>query len=96
MNKLELVKYYAKFYGVTQEESVEELAQMTDFLIGLVNSLSLDEKVTLQGFGAFGIVERAGRNGRNPGTGEAIVITSKKVVKFEPQKTLKESVNNKQ
>lgn len=51
------------------------------------------EKVQLVGFGTFEVRERAGRTGRNPRTGEEIVIEAAKVPAFKAGKALKDAVN---
>jgi DNA-binding protein HU-beta len=50
------------------------------------------EEVVIANFGSFKVKERAERKGRNPKTGEEIIIPAKKVVSFSPGKNLKESV----
>ncbi len=50
------------------------------------------DKVTLLGFGAFSVSERAAREGRNPKSGETITIPAKKVVKFKAGSQLVDSV----
>jgi nucleoid DNA-binding protein len=50
-------------------------------------------KVQLVGFGTFEVRERAGRTGRNPRTGEEIVIDAAKVPAFKAGKALKDAVN---
>jgi len=49
-------------------------------------------KVTLVGFGTFGVSKRKARVGRNPQTGKEIKIPAKKVPKFSPGKALKNAV----
>jgi len=51
-----------------------------------------DGKVTLTGFGSFQVKEQKERAGRSPQTGEKIKIPAKKVVKFNPGKTLQKVV----
>ena len=50
-------------------------------------------KLNLVGFGAFSCVQRKARTGRNPKTGVAIDIPSKKVVRFRAGKGLSDVVN---
>lgn len=50
-------------------------------------------KLSLVGFGAFSCVQRKARTGRNPKTGSAIDIPSKKVVRFRAGKGLSDVVN---
>ena len=49
--------------------------------------ISNGDKVVISGFGNFELVDRAPRIGRNPHTGEAVPIPSKKTVKFSPSET---------
>lgn len=52
-----------------------------------------EETVTISNFGTFKIVERGERKGRNPRTGEEIIIPAYKIVRFTPAKTLKDKIN---
>ncbi len=58
----------------------------------ITKSLKKEEDVTLVGFGAFKVVKRKARKGRNPYTGEEIKIKATKAPKFTPGKVLKEAV----
>lgn len=53
------------------------------------NALEYGEKVKLLGFGNFSLRFKKARPGRNPKTGESILITSRRVVVFKPGKQLK-------
>ena len=52
-------------------------------------------EVSLRGFGTFEPVNRAGRLGRNPQTGEAKVVPPYRTVSFRASKSLKALVNPK-
>lgn len=58
-------------------------------------TLSAGDKVSFVGFGSFEVTERAAREGRNPATGESILIGSSKTPKFKASKNLKDAVNAK-
>jgi DNA-binding protein HU-beta len=57
-------------------------------LANLADAMEKGERVTLAGFGSFKVVERAEQKGRNPQTGQSIVIPAHNVVKFRPGKDL--------
>jgi DNA-binding protein HU-beta len=57
-------------------------------LANLAEAMEKGERVTLAGFGSFKVVERAEQKGRNPQTGQSIVIPAHNVVKFRPGKDL--------
>ncbi|MGY0393927.1 MULTISPECIES: HU family DNA-binding protein [unclassified Fusobacterium] len=59
----------------------------------LEESLKAGEEINFIGWGKFEVVEKAERVGRNPKTGEEIVIPAKKTVKFKAGKNLVEKMN---
>lgn len=63
------------------------------FLDLLTEELKKGEKVSFVGFGTFEVVERAAREGRNPQTGESLMIKACKTPKFKPGKAFKELIN---
>ena len=55
-------------------------------------ALEAGEKVSLVGFGAFDVKERAARMGRNPRTKEEVEIPATRVPLFKAGKALKDTV----
>ena len=55
--------------------------------------LAAGEQVKLSGFGGFTVVHNRARRGRNPLTGETIVIGVHRVVKFKPSPVLTGAMN---
>ncbi len=51
--------------------------------------------VTVSGFGSFKVKTRAAHNGRNPKTGEAVMVPEQKTITFKPLAKLKEELNHK-
>ncbi len=58
-------------------------------------ALARGERVELRGFGAFSVKQRAARIGRNPRTGEAVQVASKRLPYFKTGKELRERLNSK-
>ena len=75
---------------LTKKQADEALSAFMDTV---TETLVAGDKVSLVGFGAFEITERAAREGRNPATGASVSIPASKVPKFKPSKNLKEAVN---
>ena len=50
-------------------------------------------KIQLVGFGTFEVAERGEREGRNPKTGETMMISASRTPKFKAGKALKDMVN---
>ena len=55
-------------------------------------SLAVGEQVKLSGFGNFELRDKKERPGRNPKTGEKVLITARRVVTFSPGNKLKARV----
>ena len=58
----------------------------------IAEALREGDKVELRGFGSFRTRNRNARQGRNPRTGEAVQVPSKRVPFFRAGKDLKEGV----
>lgn len=87
--KTELAKAVAeqvKINKITASSAVETVFETIKIL------LAQGETVTVKGFGTFRAVEKAGRTTRNPRTGEQIIISAHKAVKFKPSPEFKDSV----
>ena len=90
MNKGQLISKIAEDAGLTKAQATAALDAVVD---GVTGALKSGDKLTLVGFGTFGISSRAARKGRNPQTGKEINIPAKNVVKFKAGKELTEKVN---
>lgn len=89
MNKAELIDAITLKTDGTKAQT----AAMLDALTATIQeALTTEDTVQLVGFGTFAVAERAGREGRNPATGDTISIPAKKVVKFKVGKVLSDAV----
>ena len=88
MNKVELVAAIADKAGITKADAERALNAFTETV---EETLKKGEQIALVGFGTFGIVERAAREGRNPATGKTIKIPAKKAPQFTAGKALKDA-----
>lgn len=75
--------------------SKKEASDAVEAVFAIVRgSLCNGGKVKVSGFGAFVVNEKNARRGRNPRTGQAITIDSRRVLSFKPSQVLKERVNS--
>lgn len=89
MNKSELVTKVASVSGYSKKDT--EI--ITDaFLNAIVQTLADGEKITLTNFGSFEVKEHGLRVGRNPKSGEAVIIEPSKTTVFHPSPFLKNAV----
>jgi integration host factor subunit alpha len=70
-----------------------DLAEAVYREIGLSRSES-SEQVKLAGFCTFSLRDKKERMGRNPKTGKAVPITSRRVLVFKPSQILRERVDS--
>jgi len=92
MTKAELVEAIRAGAGIGKGQAEKAVEA---FQNAVTKSLKKGDKLTLTGFGTFGVSNRKARMGRNPQTGETIKIKAAKVPKFTPGKALKEAVGGK-
>lgn len=90
MKKSELITAMAEKSGLDKKSAEKALNAFTDTV---AEALKAGDKVQLVGFGTFEVSERGERSGRNPQTGEEMVIPASKNPKFKAGKSLKEKVN---
>jgi integration host factor subunit alpha len=91
MTKADLVEAVANTCEFRKNESqdiVEEVFAL------MKNCLENGEDLKISGFGKFTVKSKAPRNGRNPQTGTAIIITPRKVLTFKPSPVLKDLLND--
>ena len=90
MTKADLVEGFYMMSGFTKKESAEIVDSVFDQLKA---TLAAGENVKVSGFGSFEVKEKATRRGRNPQTGEAIEIASRRILTFKPSAVLKNAMN---
>ena len=90
MNKTELVAAVAEQAGLSKKHAEAAVKAFTDVV---AEALKAGDKIQLVGFGTFEVSERAAREGRNPRTGETMIIEASKTPKFKAGKALKDLVN---
>jgi len=66
------------------------------FVEGIRTGLLRGDRVTISGFGTFGVSQRKARRVRNPRNGRAMEIAAKRVPRFAPGMELKQTVNSSQ
>jgi DNA-binding protein HU-beta len=91
MNKTDLTSKVAELSGLTKIDA-ERAVEAT--FSAITSALKGGDDVRLVGFGSFSVASRPERDGKNPRTGEKIVIPAGKQPKFSAGKALKDSVNS--
>jgi DNA-binding protein HU-beta len=90
VNRSELIDAIAKSADISKAAAGRALDGTVD---AVSSALKQGRMVTLVGFGTFYVGKRAARNGRNPQTGAALKIESRRVPKFRAGKALRDALN---
>ena len=90
MNKQELIDQVASAADMTKSDAASAVEALLDTITG---ALKKGDDVRLTGFGSFVVTKRAASTGRNPRTGEAMMIPASNNPKFKAGKALKDAVN---
>lgn len=91
MTKSELIELVSSKAGVFSRKDVEII--IDTLFQGMTDSLIKGGKVEIRGFGSFKLKSREGRQGRNPKSGENVMIGAKKVPFFKAGKEIRERIN---
>ncbi|MEI8183753.1 MAG: HU family DNA-binding protein [Desulfomonile sp.] len=92
MNKFHIAQALRKNSNVP----LRKIYKIVDkFFETIFDALLSGDRIEIRGFGIFEVREHAGYTGRNPTTGEEIVVLPKKLPFFRVGKDLKERVNRK-
>ncbi len=90
MTKADLVERIYDRVGFSKKEAAEVVESIFEII---KVRLEAREKVKISGFGNFVINEKRPRKGRNPQTGDEIVISGRRVLTFKPSQVLKRTIN---
>jgi DNA-binding protein HU-beta len=99
MNKGELTRSFSRRTGLSLRRSrraIEALFGTEGKLMGLIPAtLAQGKSVRLSGFGTFETRRRAARPGRNPRTGEPLMIQAARLPTFRAGRPLKDKIRAK-
>jgi len=76
--------------GFTNKQSIELVEIILEIMKG---SLASGEDVLISGFGKFCVKHKRERRGRNPATGEDMMLKERRVVTFKCSENLRKKVN---
>ena len=90
LTKADIVEMICIENGWTKRMSTEIVESALQII---KDTLGSGEDVLISGFGKFCVKEKAVRKGRNPATGEALMLDPRKVVTFKCSGKLRERIN---
>ena len=90
LTKSHIIDAVAESNGYTRKKSIETVETVLELI---KRSLESGEDVLISGFGKFSVKQKAKRKGRNPATGEDMILTPRRVVTFKCSGILRDKIN---
>jgi integration host factor subunit alpha len=90
MTKADIVEQIYELVGFSKKESAELVEKVFE---AIKDTLARGEKVKVSGFGNFVVRPKNARKGRNPQTGQEILLDARRVLTFKPSLVLKNLLN---
>jgi len=89
LTKADLIERTARM-GFTKKKSVQLVEGILEIIKG---TLQNGEDVLISGFGKFCVKSKKRRRGRNPATGDDLMLHERRVVTFKVSSVLKDKIN---
>ena len=90
LTKHDIVQQIQDQLGFQKNQSID----ITETRLELIkSSLEAGDDVLVSGFGKFCVNEKKARKGRNPSTGEDLILPDRRVVTFKCSGKLREKIN---
>ncbi len=91
MTKADIVQaIYTQLGGFSKKEAADLVELVFD---SMKETLGRGERIKVSGFGNFVLRDKRPRQGRNPKTGDPMLITGRRVLSFKPSNILKQGLN---
>ena len=91
LTKADIINAVQTESGFTKHQSTEIIEGLIELIKG---KLEQGEDVLISGFGKFCVMDKGERRGRNPATGEDLMLAPRRVVTFKCSGKLRERINN--
>jgi len=92
LTKAQIVETLQNHLGFTKKQSTETVETLLKII---KTTLASGEDILVSGFGKFCVKEKNERRGRNPATGEDMMLPPRKVVTFRCSGKLRDKVDSK-
>jgi integration host factor subunit alpha len=88
--KSQIVDSIAEKNGFTKNKSTETVETILELI---KSTLASGEDVLISGFGKFCVKDKRERRGRNPSTGDDMILAPRRVVTFRCSRKLRDRIN---
>lgn len=90
LTKADLIDHIYEKNKLRKAEAVRAVEALLEII---KTSLINEESVLISGFGKFDVKQKRERRGRNPQTGDELMLSPRHVVTFKPSSILRQRVN---
>ena len=90
LTKADIVESIARQNGFSKRKSTEVVETVLELIKG---TLASGEDVLISNFGKFCVKDKRERKGRNPETGDDMMLRARRVVTFNCSGTLRKKIN---
>ena len=91
LTKAQMIEKISNRNGFSKKKSAELVESL---LTIMKNTLASGEDILITGFGKFCVKDKKQRKGRNPATGEGMMIRSRRIVTFRCSGILWDMINS--
>jgi integration host factor subunit alpha len=90
LTKAEIIETVSRQNGFSKKQSTESVETLLEII---KRTLETGEDVLISGFGKFCVKDKDQRRGRNPATGDSMMLRQRKIVTFKCSGKLREKIN---
>jgi len=90
LTKADIIQNINQELGFPQKKSTDIIEQLIEII---KSNLASREDVLVSGFGKFSVNDKKERRGRNPATGDSMMLRPRRVVTFKCSRKLRRKVN---
>ena len=90
LTKAQLIKEVRAKNGFTKQKTIQTVETTLEII---KKTLQSGEDVLISGFGKFSVKMKQARKGRNPATGDDMMLADRKVVTFKCSGKLRDGIN---
>jgi integration host factor subunit alpha len=91
LTKADIVESIKEQFGFSRRLSVETVETLLEII---KKTLESGEDILISGFGKFCVKQKTERKGRNPATGDSMMLSPRKVVTFRCSGKLRDQSNS--
>ncbi len=92
LTKAQIVDQIREEIGLTRNESIETVETLLELM---KSTLESGDDVLISGFGKFCVQNKRKRRGRNPSTGDDMILDARRIVTFKCSGKLRDKVSGK-